>query len=382
MDAAQSAARKTGAVGVGLIGAGNISDTYLENLTRFRDVRVLIIGNRHQDRARQQAQKYGVPASGGVSDVLMHPDVELVVNLTAPAVHAEISSAIIAAGKHVYSEKPLGVDRAGAKAVLDQAVAAGLRVGVAPDTVLGPGLQSAKRAIESGVIGRPLFAQASMQWQGPEIRRSNPAFMFAHGAGPLFDMGPYYFTALVHIFGPVAAVAALGLKASDTRTTQIGPNVGEEFPVEVSSTVSVLARFDQGGQAQCLLSFDSALFRHGVLEISGTEGTIVLPDPNTFSGRIAMVRPLTTLTVPIEQDWVEVAEEGTVVGRGLGVLDLARAIRENRPHLASGELGYHILDTLASIEESAATGAFIAVESTVDMISSMPADFDPLARTL
>ena len=367
-------------VGVGLIGAGNISDTYLENLSSFPDINVLIVGDLDTTRAAEQAAKHGVPASGSAEDVLAHPGVEIVVNLTIPAVHAEVSSSIIAAGKHVWSEKPIAVSRESAKALLEQADAAGLRVGVAPDTVLGPGIQTAKRAIERGDIGRPLFAQTSMQWQGPELFHPNPAFLFAHGAGPLFDMGPYYFTMLVQILGPVAAVAALGLKATDSRLVQVGPQAGTSFDVEVPSTINVLAQFEQGAQSQSLLSFDSPLARQGFVEIAGTEGTIMLPDPNMFSGRVAIVRPLTGHGET--QEWVDVAEEGTVVGRGLGLLDMARAIRAGRPHLATGELGYHVLDVMVSAEESALSGAFVPVTSTVAPIGSMPIDFDPFAATL
>jgi predicted dehydrogenase len=369
----------TGTVGVALIGAGIISDTYLENLTSFPDLEVLIVGDLNEERAAQQANKYGVPASGSAADVLAHPGVEIVVNLTVPAVHAEVSSQIIAAGKHVWSEKPIAVDLPSAAALLDQADAAGLRVGVAPDTVLGPGLQTARRAIQRGDIGRPLFAQTTMQTQGPEIFHPNPSFLFARGAGPLFDMGPYYFTALVLTLGPVDSVAALGLKATDSRVVQVGPDKGASFPVEVPSTINVLAQFETGAQSQSILSFDSPVMRMAI-EITGTEGAIVVPDPNMFNGRIATVRPLAKLGA--EQIWTEIPEEGVVVGRGLGVLDMARAIREGRSHLATGELGYHVLDTMASAARSAEIGQFVSVDSTVGSIGSMPVDFDPFARTI
>ncbi|MGZ0712739.1 Gfo/Idh/MocA family protein (plasmid) [Coraliomargarita sp. W4R53] len=370
----------SGTVGIGFIGAGNISDTYLENLNSFPDVEVLIIGDLDADRARFQAEKHGVPASGSAADVLAHAGVEIVINLTIPAVHAEVSSAIIAAGKHVWSEKPIAIDRESARALLMQADAAGLRVGIAPDTVLGAGIQSAKRAIERGDIGTPLFAQTGMQYQGPEIFHPNPSFLFDHGAGPLFDMGPYYFTTLVSILGPVAAVAALGMKAQDERTVLVGPNAGQTFPVQVPSTINVLASFEHGAQSQSLLSFDSPLKRQGVVEISGTEGTIFLPDPNMFDGASTLVRRMAEGET--EQTPIELPEEGTVVGRGLGALDMARAIRSGRPHRATGELGYHVLDTMMSAQESAALGQFIPVASTVASIEAMPVDFDPFARTL
>jgi predicted dehydrogenase len=370
----------SGPVGVGLIGAGNISDTYLENLASFPDITVLIVGDLDARRAAEQAAKHGVPASGDANAVLTHPGVELVINLTIPAVHAAVSASAISAGKHVWSEKPIAIDRESAAELLATADAAGLRVGVAPDTVLGPGVQSAKRAIERGDIGRPLFAQTTMQSQGPEIFHPNPAFLFAAGAGPLFDMGPYYFTTLVHIFGPVAAVAAMGLKAHERRSVLVGPLAGETFPVEVPSTITVLAEFEGGGQSQSLLSTDSALRQQGVVQIAGTEGTITLPDPNMFSGRSAIIRPLASLDS--EQSWTEVLEQGTVTGRGLGALDMARAIRSGRPHRATGELGFHVLDTMLAAQESAARREFVEVASTVGPIEAMPIDFDPFAATL
>ena len=372
------------AVGIGFIGVGVISDTYLENLTSFPDVEVLILGDVDTERARAQAEKWGVPAAGTPEEVLAHPGVELVVNLTVPAVHVTVSAAAVAAGKHVWTEKPLGLDRESSAALLRDAAAAGIRIGSAPDTVLGPGFQTAKRAIADGLIGRPLFAQTSFQTQGPDLWHPNPGFLFAHGAGPLLDMGPYYFSALVSLFGPVDRVAAIGTKALEQRQIHTGPQAGSVFPVEVPSTISVLTAFEAGQQAQSLLSFDSALERHGIMEIHGTEGSLVLPDPNRFAGRIAYVKPLGVLAdgVQIEQPWHEVEQQGVVVGRGLGVLDMVRALAEDRPHIASGELGLHVLDIMLSAQTSAADGSFVTVDSTVAPVPALPADFDPHARTL
>ncbi len=367
-------------VGVGLIGAGNISDQYLTHLSTFPDVRVLAIGDVIEDRARAQAEKYGVPRAGGVDLVLDDPDIDIVVNLTIPAVHVAVSEAIVAAGKHVWTEKPIGIDREESQRLLAKAHAAGLRVGVAPDTVLGPGVQTAKRAIARGDIGRPLFATTTFQWQGPELWHPNPAFLYAKGAGPLLDMGPYYVSTLLHVFGPVASVAALGLQGTPTRRVQVGELAGQEFPVEIPSTLSVLIDFENGGQAQSLYSTDSPLRRQGIVEINGTEGTIVIPDPNTFGGDITITRPITAAAS--EQEVVSVPQEGVLAGRGLGLLDMARSIREGRPHVATGEFGYHVLDTLLSIEEAAASRSFVTVQSTLDEVGSLPADFDPLAATL
>lgn len=369
--------------GVGIIGAGMISEQYLQHLTTFPDVEVLVVGDLDVARARERATAFGVPSSGTAQDVLDHDGVQIVVNLTVPAVHAQVSSAILAAGKHVWTEKPLTVDRASGRALLAQAAAAGLRVGCAPDTVLGPGVQTARRAIDRGDIGVPLSANTAFQWVGPDVVHPNPQFLYARGGGPLLDMGPYYVTALVHVFGAVGAVAATGSRSRTERSVVVGPDAGTTFPVEVPTHVNVLTRFEGGGVAQSVLSFDSPLFRMGVVEITGTEGTIVVPDPNTFTGGVRIARPLRDLsTFPPEQEWVEVPEVGAVTGRGLGLLEMARAIAADRPHIATGELGYHVLDTLLCVQESIEAEQFVEVESTVGAVPTLPDDFDPFAATL
>ncbi|WP_159502206.1 Gfo/Idh/MocA family protein [Microbacterium sp. 18062] len=371
-----------GPVGIGFIGTGMISDTYLENLTRFPDVRVVILGDLDVERAAAQASKHAVPAWGTSTDVLTHPDVEIVVNLTIPAVHAEVSSAAIAAGKHVWVEKPISVDRASGQALIARARAAGLRVGVAPDTVLGPGVQTVRRAIARGEIGTPIAAQTVMQHQGPDVFHPNPDFFFARGAGPLLDMGPYYVTALVGLFGPVARVAAFGTRGRTTRTVQVGPRAGTEFPVDVPTHVSAIIEFERGGVAQSLFSFDSRLPRVGYVEITGTEGTLLAPDPNMFDGEISLTRASTFGPGGIDTEWVDVPLSGALAGRGLGVLDMARAIRTGQPHAATAELGYHVLDTLTAIEEAAARADVVDVASTIGEIALIPEDRDPFEATL
>ncbi|MGC5172161.1 Gfo/Idh/MocA family protein [Microbacterium sp. DT81.1] len=372
------------AVGVGVIGSGVISDTYLENLGSFPDVDVVVIGDLNPERARAKAEMHAVPRWGTAKDVLADPDVQVVVNLTIPAAHVEVSTAAIAAGKHVWTEKPIGLERDGVDALLRKADAAGLRVGSAPDTVLGPGFQTAKRAIESGVIGAPLFAHTSFQTQGPDLWHPNPQFLFARGAGPLLDMGPYYFTALVSLLGPVDRVAATGMKAQTEREIRTGPSAGTRFPVEVPTTLQVLTVFEGGQQAHSLVSFDSALERHGVVEIHGTDGSIVIPDPNRFAGRTAYVKPLTETRdgEDIEQPWIDIPQKGVVVGRGLGLLEMVRAIVDDRPHIASGQLSRHVLDIMLSAEESAETDRFVTIDSSVPAVPSLPEDFDPFAQTL
>ncbi len=374
----------TGPVGVGIVGAGVISQTYLENLTSFPDVKVVAIGDIIPERAKAKAEEHGVPSWGTLEDVLANPDVELVVNLTIPESHIAVSSQAVAAGKHVWTEKPLGLDREGARQLLKDADAAGVRVGSAPDTILGPGFQSAKRAIAEGVIGTPLFVQTAFQTQGPDLWHPEPAFLFAKGAGPLLDMGPYYFSALVSLLGPIAGVAARGSRFRTERHIHTGPRASETFPVEVPSSVQVLSTFEGGQHGTHLLSFDSALERHGVVEIHGTEGSIVLPDPNRFDGPTRYVKPLGVFRdgMKTEQEWIDVEQQGTVVGRGLGVLDMVRAIAENRTHVATGELGFHVLDVLLSAQDSAETGQYLEIDSTVAPVPAVPVDFDPFASTL
>jgi predicted dehydrogenase len=382
----------SGPVGVGFIGTGMISSTYLENLTRFPDVRVVILGDLNLPAARAQAERFGIAESGTPEDVLAHPEVELVVNLTIPAVHSQVSGQAVTAGKHVWSEKPISTDRESGRALLAQADAAGLLVGVAPDTVLGPGVQSARRAIAHGDIGQPLSAQTAMQYIGPDTFHPNPEFLFAPGAGPLFDMGPYYVTTLVHVFGSVASVAAFGSQGRAQRTVQVGDRRGSTFEVGVPTHVSAIAQYVDGGISQSVFSFDSPLKRQGVVEVIGTEGTLVIPDPNRFTGEVRIARgPVITdggdpeavqAALRAPQTWEDVPVTGVYAERGLGVLDLARAARTGGRPLASGDLAYHVLDTMVAIDESVTGGRVVGVESRVDRIPPVAEDFDPFERTL
>ncbi len=375
-------AARSGPVGVGFIGTGMISNTYLDNLTRFPDIDVVILGDLNTDLASSQAQKHGVRQSGNASDVIEHPDVELVVNLTIPAVHAQVSSEAIDAGKHVWSEKPISVDRDSGRTLLAKAEAAGLLVGVAPDTVLGPGVQTARRAIASGDIGEPLSAQTVMQYIGPDIFHPSPEFLFTKGAGPLFDMGPYYVTTLIHVFGSVESVAAVGSKSRATRTIQAGDRAGTVFDVEVPTHVSAIAKYVDGGISQSVFSFDSPMVKMGVVEITGTEGTLVIPDPNRFTGDVKITRAPAPAAIMDEAVWESVPITGVYAERGLGVLDLARAARTGGRPLASGELGFHVLDTMVAIDEAVTEGRVVPVESRVPRIPLVAEDSDPFAATL
>jgi len=364
----------TGPVGIGIVGAGTISTTYVENLTAFADTRVLAIGDLRPEVARAKAAEHGIAIAGDVDAVLDHPEVEIVVNLTIPAAHREVALRAIAAGKHVWNEKPLALDRAGGRAILAAAAAGGLRVGCAPDTFLGSGLQAARRLVEAEAIGAPLSALALLQSPGPDAWHPNPAFLFQAGGGPLFDLGPYYLTALVQIFGAVSSVAAAASTARDRRAIGAGPRAGEVFEVTVPSQVGALIRFAGGQSAQAIFSFDSALPRT-LLEITGRDATMILPDPNEFDGDVRIRRRGAD-----EEETIERTAAAST--RGTGVLDMARAIRAGRPHRADGALAYHVLDVMVAIGESAESGEVVRVTSTVDPAEPLPADWDPLAGTV
>jgi predicted dehydrogenase len=364
----------TGPVGVAIIGAGNISGQYLSNLTTFPDVRVLALADLDEARAAQVAAEYGIEVSGPPDAAFAIPEVEIVINLTIPAAHAEVALAALRAGKHVYGEKPLAQDVAGGRAVLAEAAERGLKVGNAPDTFLGAGIQSTLRAIAAGVIGEPVAATSALESMGPEGWHPNPEFFYVDGAGPLFDMGPYYLTALIATLGPVASVAATGRKAHATRVVGSGPKAGKTFPVEVPTHVTALLEFTEGYGASSTFSFDSPAAKR-LLEIGGTEATLALPDPNTFGGPLLVQKPG-------DQEWHELPIEGTEAGRGIGVVDMARALRSGARHRASGELGMHVLDVMSAISTSVSEGSFQKVAAELAKPEPLPTSWDPREATL
>lgn len=361
-------------VGVAVVGCGTISHEYLRNLTSFADLRVLLCADLDPARAKAQAARYGVPEAGDTAAALAHPDVELIVNLTVPAAHAAVTRQALAAGKHVWTEKPLATDSATGQRLLAGAARAGLRIGCAPDTTLGAGLQTARRLVRAGAIGVPQTGLALLQDPGPDRWHSDPEFLFQPGAGPLFDMGPYYLAALATLFGPAEQVAAIGRRGRDQRVIRRGPRAGTAFAVAVPTHVAALVGYAQGPAATLVLSFDSPLRRHGFLEISGTEATLALPDPNRFDGEIR-IRPTGS------DGWTSIPAAGATAGRGLGVLDLARAVRAGVPHRAPGELALHVLETMEAIARSAGAGTFEPVRTTFAIPDLLAADWDPHPST-
>ena len=366
----------SGPLGVAVVGCGMISDEYLPHMTAFPDLNVLFCADLDQTRAKDQAARYGIGASGTLAQALEYPDVELVVNLTLPVSHAEVATAAISAGKHVWNEKPLTTDPAIGRALLAQAARAGVQLGCAPDTVLGAGLQTARRLIAQGAIGTPQTGLTLMQSPGPESWHPSPEFLFQPGAGPLFDLGPYYFSTLAMIFGPAQRVAAVGRQAQGTRVIGSGPKAGIEFGVEVPTHVGALVEYDGGGAASLLFSFDSPLPRHGFVEITGTEATMAIPDPNQFDGDIRIHRR------GRDSSWETIPSAGASAGRGLGVLDLARRLRGGQPPRASGELAEHVLEVMVAVQASLEGSAFQPIDSGFVVSPPLPEEWDPYARTL
>ncbi|HEY0246992.1 MAG TPA: Gfo/Idh/MocA family oxidoreductase [Gryllotalpicola sp.] len=362
-----------GPVGVGVIGAGNISTQYLTNLTSFPDVEVRFIADIDLDRAEFQAQAFGVPGFGTVEQLLADPEIEIVVNLTIPKAHAEVAQQALAAGKNVWTEKPIALDRESGRALLDAAHAAGLRVATAPDTFLGAGIQTARRLIESGAIGAPMTALTLMQQPGPESWHPSPDFLFQEGAGPLFDVGPYYVTTLIQLFGPVKRVAAVASKAKPVRTIGSGPREGETFEVTVPTHVTAVFEFEGGQTSQSIFSFDSQI-RRTLFEVTGVDGALEMVDPNMFVGDLVLHKP--------DGETEVIATEGEKAARGTGVVELARAIRAGVPERASGEQAFHALDIMVSTIEAAERGEWVEVESTFTPTPVLPEDWSPAEATL
>ena len=363
-----------GPVKVGIIGAGKVTDLYLPSLAQFPDVEVTIIGDPNLALAQERAAAFGVPASGSPDDVLAS-DVEVVLNLTPPAFHAEVGHKILDAGKRLYSEKPLATSSADGRALLDHARAAGLVVACAPDITLNSSFQHSLRHLADGTIGRPVFARCEAILAGPEAWHPRPQFLYAAGAGPLFDIGPYFLTALVAALGPITRVDARGTKKSETRVVGSGPSAGEVFPVEVPTLINAIVEFASGLTAHLLLTFDAASHRGGRMEVFGTEGTLQVPDPNGGASDSALLPGGSS-------EWIALPELTGRVGFGLGVVNLARHLRGHEALVVEGTRALHVLDLMTAISESAESG--FPVSLTTDYVSSptLAEDWDPTVATV
>ncbi|MEE2953321.1 MAG: Gfo/Idh/MocA family oxidoreductase [Pseudomonadota bacterium] len=336
-------------LGIGVIGCGVISDVYCSNIPRFSNLALRAVADMRAEAARAKGEAHGVPAVS-VDELLAREDVDIVLNLTVPQAHVEVGLAAIAAGKHVYSEKPLAGSVAEAQRLLEAAEKAGLRIGSAPDTFLGGAHQSARALLDEGRIGTPTAGTATLMLAGHERWHPNPDFYYAGpGAGPLMDMGPYYVTAMVHCLGPVARVFARGAKGRSERVIATGPRAGEAVPVETPTHITGILEFHSGALIQIATSFDVRAHLHTPLELYGTEGSLAIPDPNRFDGTVRL----------FESEWRDQPTThafGDDNWRGLGLADMAAAISEKRPHRANGDLALHVLDVMESALRSVETG--------------------------
>ncbi len=343
-------AAHTEPVRIGVIGCGKISEQYFNGCRQHPGLEMIACADLNPDKAKACAQAYGIPRHGTVETLLADADVELILNLTIPSAHAPVTESALLAGKHVYLEKPLALEFDQGHSLVQLAETKGLLLGCAPDTFLGSGQQTARFALDAGLIGRPVAGLAFILLSGHESWHPNPEFYYQPGGGPLFDMGPYYLTALIHLLGPVAQVSAVTGSAYETRTVGSGPNQGKSFPVEVPTHYSTTLEFSSGPIVTLVLSFDTWQGAElPSIQIHGTEGTLLVPDPNHFDQQVLLRRPR-------HQELETVQPHGPVgFGRGLGVADMAASIRNDGriPARIDARMALHVLETMCAIDEAA-----------------------------
>jgi len=353
---------------IGITGIGNISKIYLDNLSGMfgKKIKLTSVTDLLFDRAEKAAADYNLKAFKSLDEMLKKGDIDMVLNLTPPDQHYKAALAAVKAGKHVYNEKPLCTKREEALELLKTASEKGVRVGAAPDTFLGAGLQTCRKIIDDGWIGKPVAAVAFMMSHGPEHWHPSPHFFYKDGGGPMFDMGPYYITALVNLLGPVVRVSGSAKISNSERIITNQYQYGEKIAVEIPTHICGVLDFACGAVGTIITSFD--VYSHSLprIEIYGTEGTLNVPDPNTFGGPVS-VRRLR------EEEWREMplVKDYPENSRGLGITDMAQAIEENRPHRASAELTYHVLDVMHGIHDASASGKYYKPRSKCKQPAAM-----------
>jgi predicted dehydrogenase len=357
-----------GPLRIGIVGAGKISGQYSATFAAHPSLALAAVADLEPARAQALADEHA-GARVLTLDQLYAADLDVVLNLTTPAGHAPIALAALAAGKHVYGEKPLATTTAQGQAVVAAADAAGLRAACAPDTVLGTGVQTARAAVDAGLIGTPHAATAFMTTPGHERWHPDPEFYYQPGGGPLLDMGPYYLTSLVHLLGPVRRVVALASRPRATRTIGSGPRAGTVFGVEIDTHTTGLLEHESGAITTMIMSFDTWAAQLPRIEVYGADGSLSVPDPNYFAGDVALY----TGTSP---EWQILPPMAGYVdgGRGIGLLDLHDALAESRPHRASAEVALHVLDVMESMQAAAGSGTAVDVTTTC----KRPAPIDTL----
>ncbi len=352
---------------VGIIGCGNISETYAAAGQRFENFEIVACADLDVFRAEAFAALHGVPRALTTEDLLSDPEVALVINLTVPAAHAEVAGRALKKGKHVYTEKPLTLRRREARELIGLAREKGVRLGGAPDTFLGGGLQTCRKLIDEGLIGEPLGGAGFMLSRGPESWHPSPDFFYKKGGGPLFDVGPYYLAAFTTLLGPVKRVTASARSSFPQRTIGSEPLAGTTIDVEVPTHVAAVLDFAAGPVVTLTTSFDVSGTRLPNIEIYGAEGTLVVPDPNGFAGPIFF-------QARGEKEWREMPLQFGYANesRGLGVTDMVAAIVSGREHRANERVAYHVLDLMHTIIDASESGRHIDVKSSMSRPDPLP----------
>jgi predicted dehydrogenase len=347
---------------VAVVGCGDILDAYMLGLQRVgRDVHVVRCADLLVDRAEEAATRHGIPRWGDVEAVFRDDEVEVVVSLTPPLVHHEIIGAAAAAGKHVFTEKPLSASTALAAEARATADRHGVVVGCAPDTFLGSAGQTARAAIDAGMIGEPIACTAFSPYSRAERRHPNPAFLFSPGAGPLMDMAPYFVVALVNLLGPIASVSGLTTTGASERRIPRPDGTTLTIDVTTPTHVTSLFRFRGGHVATFVSSFEIWDHHLPEIEIYGTEGTLSVPHANWYDGDVRLkLHDEEWRTLPPATPTIQTAPREKV--RGVGVVDLIGSLR-GEPHRTSGALGFHTLEVLEAIQRSNDEGRWVRIES-------------------
>jgi predicted dehydrogenase len=359
-------------VNVGVVGCGNISGIYLEVGQTFEILKMAAVADLIPARAQAQAEKYHIAKVYSVKEMLADPEIDIILNLTIPNAHAEVAFQALEAGKSVYNEKPLAITRQDGQKMLEIARAKNLLVGGAPDTFLGGGLQTCHKLINDGWIGQPVAATAFMLCHGHESWHPAPEFYYQVGGGPMFDMGPYYLTAMVSLMGPVRRVTGSTRITFPERTITSQPLYGKKVKVEVPTHVAGIMDFASGAIATLVTSFDVWHAEVPRIEIYGTEGSLSVPDPNTFGGPVRVRRAGASewSDIPLTHGYAKNS-------RSIGVADMAYALRTHRLHRASGELTYHVLDIMHAFHDASREGKHIELASTCRQPAPFPLGLMP-----
>lgn len=349
--------------GVGVVGCGVISSVYQKVAAEFASLEILACSdiNPAASKAFAEADPSGLTRAVPFEELLGDPRVDVVVNLTVPAAHAGVTRAALEAGKAVYSEKPLATAPEEGAELVRLAAKKGVLLGCAPDTFLGAGLQTCRLALDEGLIGEPVAAVALIGRHGPEEWHPNPAFFYEPGAGPLFDLGPYYLTATVALLGPIASVCGVARISTPERRIRAGARAGEVLQVSTPTHVTGTLELVCGVPVTFLTSFDVWADHLPKFEIYGTEGTLSVPDPNTFGGPVE-------LWDATSRQWrsLELVNAYSDNSRGLGLADLARARQTGRAPRASGQLAFHVLDAMAALLQAGEQGRVVRLESSAE----------------